>query len=64
MVHSKDHKGLGLAHKITLPKNQPLFSQMTMGQYWLAFRLTPNAFIKLLWNFIKKLNRNFYRVAG
>jgi len=40
----------GMAHEVKSPKNQPQFSQMMMGQYWLgktkpkkAFRSTRNA---------------------
>jgi len=35
VVHSRDDKGVGMAHEIKPPKNQPQFSQMTMEQYWL-----------------------------
>ena len=58
VLYSRDHKGVGVAHKITSPKTQPQFPLMTMRQYWLgktkpkkAFRSTQNAFSKLLWNF-------------
>ena len=58
VVYSRDHKGVGVAHKIKLPKKQPQFSLTTMRQYWLgktkpkqAFRSTRNTFNKLLWNF-------------
>ena len=61
VLHSRDHKGVGVAHKITSPKNQPQFSQMTMKQYWLGktkpkqvLRSTRNAFTKLLQN-LKKM---------
>jgi len=54
MVHSRDDQELGVAHKVKSPENQPQFSQMTVGQYWLgktkpkqAFRSTLNAFRKL-----------------
>jgi len=30
VVHIKDHKGVGVVNKITPPKNQPHFSQITM----------------------------------
>jgi len=57
-VHSRDNQEVGVAHKVKSPENQPQFSQMMMGQYWLgktklkqAFRLTQNAFKKLPWNF-------------
>jgi len=46
----------------SLSKNQPQFSQTTMGQYWLgktnskqAFISTRNAFKKLLWNSLKTI---------
>jgi len=49
-----------MAHEVKSPENQPQFSQMKMGQYWLAitklkqaFRLTRNTFKKLPWNFQK-----------
>ena len=52
------HKGVGVAHEIISPKKQPQFPLTTMRQYWLgkikpkqAFRLTQNAFNKLLRNF-------------
>jgi len=55
--HSRDKEGLGANHKVNLPKNQLQFSEMMMG-YWFgktkpkqAFRLTQNAFKKLLQNF-------------
>ena len=58
VVYSRDHKGVGVAHEIISPKNQPQFPLMTTRQYWLgeakpkqAFRSTRNAFNKLLWNF-------------
>jgi len=51
VVHSRDDEEAGVAHKVESPKNQPQFSQTTMGQYWLdktkpkeAFRLTQNGF--------------------
>ena len=32
-MHSRDHKVVvGVAHKLTSPKNQPQFSQTMMGQ--------------------------------
>ena len=34
-MHSKDHEEVGIAHQI-VPQNQPQFSQMAMGQYWLS----------------------------
>ena len=58
VLYSKEHKGVGVAHKITSPKKQPQFPLMTMRQHWLgktkpkqAFRLIGNAFNKLLQNF-------------
>jgi len=43
VVHSREDKGVGEIHEIKA-KNQPQFSQTTMGQYWLdktkAFRST------------------------
>jgi len=35
VVHYRGNQGVGVAHKIKPPKNQPQFFQMTMGQYWL-----------------------------
>ena len=32
--NSGNNQGVGMVHKITLPKNQPQFSQMMMGKYW------------------------------
>ena len=57
-----------MAHGIISPKNHPQFSLTTMRQYWLGkakpkqtFRLTRNAFNKLLRNFKNNLfNRIFY----
>jgi len=65
VVHSRDDEEIGMAHEVKSPKNQPQFSQMMMGQYWLgktepkqAFR---NAFKKLPRNFKKTLlNGIFY----
>jgi len=63
--HSRDDKEVGVAHKVKPPENQPQFSQMTTGQYWLgktkpkqAFGSIRNAFKKLPWNF--SFNRIFY----
>ena len=36
IVLSRDHKGVGVAHKITSPKKQSQFSLTTMRQYWLG----------------------------
>jgi len=35
VVHSRDDKEVGIAHEVKSSKNQPQFSQMMMGQYWL-----------------------------
>ena len=55
VVYSRDHKGVGMAHKIKSLEKQPQFSLTTIRQYWLgktkpkqAFRSTRNAFNKLL----------------
>ena len=55
VLYSRDHKGLGMAHEKASPENQPQFSLTMTRQYWLgktkpkqAFRLTRNAFNKLL----------------
>ena len=68
VVYSRNHKGVGMAHKIISPKKQPQFLLTTIRQYWLgetkpkqAFRLTRNAFNKLLQNFKNNLfNGIFY----
>ena len=51
-----------MARKIISPKKQPQFPLATMRQYWLgktkpkqAFRMTQNAFNKLLRNFKNNL---------
>jgi len=36
VVHSRDDKGIGMAHKIIPPNNQPQVSLTTIGQYWLG----------------------------
>ena len=36
VLYSRDHKGVGVAHKIASAKNQPQFSQTTIRQYWLG----------------------------
>ena len=36
VVHSRDNEEVGVAHEVKLPKIQPQFSQMIMGQYWLG----------------------------
>ena len=61
-----DHKGVGVAHEIISPKKQPQFPLTTMRQYWLGntklkqtFRLTRNAFNKLLRNLKKNYLTEF-----
>ena len=51
-----------MAQETISPKKKPQFPLTMMRQYWLgktkpkqAFRLTQNAFNKLLWNLKKKL---------
>jgi len=34
--YSRDDQEVGVAHEVKSPENQPQFSQMTMGQYWLG----------------------------
>jgi len=36
VLYSRDHQGLGVAHKLLSSKNQPHFSHMMMWQYWLG----------------------------
>ena len=55
VLSSRDHKGVGVAHKITSPKNKSQFSLTATKQYWLgetkpkqAFTSTRNALNKLL----------------
>jgi len=36
VVHGRDKQEVGASHKVKSPKNQPQFSQMMMGQYWLS----------------------------
>ena len=68
VVYSREHKGIGVVHEITSPRNQLQVSLTTMRQYWLgktkpkqAFRSTRNAFKKLLLNFKNTLfNGIFY----
>ena len=36
MVHNRDDQEVGMAHEVKSLKNQPQFSQTTMGQYWLG----------------------------
>jgi len=63
VVHSRDHKAVGVAHEIISPKNQPQFSQKTIEQYWLGktmpkypWKLTQNAFKNLLQKFKNNLS--------
>ena len=44
LLYSRDHKGVGVAHKIISPKNQPQISLMTMRQYWLGKTKPKQAF--------------------
>ena len=46
-IYSRDDKGIGVAYKITSPKNQSQISQTEMGQYWLGKQMQ-NAFKKVL----------------
>ena len=41
-VKPRDNQEIGVAHKPISPKNQPQFSQTTMGQYWV--KLSPTSF--------------------
>ena len=36
VLYSRDHKGVGVAHRITSLKHQPQFSLTMMRQYWLG----------------------------
>jgi len=36
VVHSRDSEEVGVTHEVKSPENQPQFSQMMMGQYWLG----------------------------
>ena len=54
VVHSRDDQEVHMVQEVKLPKNQPLFSQMMTGQYWLGKTINPyneNALKKLPWNF-------------
>jgi len=44
VVHSRDDEEIGVAHQVKSPKNQPQFSQTTMGQYWLGKSKPKQAF--------------------
>ena len=58
MVHSRDDEEVGMAHEVKSPENQPQFSQMTMGQYWLG-KTKPKQVFRSTRNTFKKLSRNF-----
>jgi len=36
LIHSRDNQEVGMAHEVESAENQPQFSQMMMGQYWLG----------------------------
>jgi len=36
VVHSRDYQEVGVTHEVRSPENQPQFSQIAMGQYWLG----------------------------
>jgi len=58
VVHSRDDQEVGVAHGVKSPENQPQFSQMTMGQYWLG-KIKPKQAFRSTRNAPKKLPRNF-----
>jgi len=58
VVHSRDDEEVGVAHEVKSPKNQPRFSQTTMGQYWLGKTKTKQAF-RSNWNAFKKSPAEF-----
>jgi len=62
VVHSRDYEEVDMAHEVKSPENEPQFSQMMMGQYWLGKTKPKNAcFQKVATEFKKKLfNRIFY----
>jgi len=41
VVHSREDEKVGVAHEEKSPKNQPQFSQTTIGHYWWV-KLNPN----------------------
>ena len=51
VVYSRDHKGVGVAHEIKSSKKQLQFSLAVLVGPKQAFRLTRNAFNKLLRNY-------------
>ena len=56
VVHSRDNQEVGMVHEVKSPKNQPQFSQMTMGQYWLGVSLNK------LSDQPEMLSKSFYRI--
>ena len=67
VLYSRDHKRVGVAHKIISPIKQPQFPLTTMRQYWLsktkpkkAFRSTRNVFNKLLRDFKNNLFKGIF----
>ena len=48
---------VGVAHRVKSPKNQPQFSQTTMGQYWLGPLLGRPYHEPLLWFMIIIITR-------
>jgi len=44
VVHSRDNEEVGVAHELKSLENQPQFSQMMMGQYWLGKTRPKQAF--------------------
>jgi len=61
VVHSKDDQEVGVAHEVKALENQPQFSQMMVGQYWLGitkpmqrrFPIDPKCFQKVATEFLK-----------
>ena len=49
VVYSRDHKEVGVAHKIILPEKQPQFSQTTMGQ--VKLQIDPKRFQQVVTEF-------------
>jgi len=58
VVHSRDDKEVGVAHKVKSPENQPQFSQTTIRQYWLG-KTKPKKVFGSSQNAFKKLPQNF-----
>jgi len=44
VVYSREIAGVGVAHDIKSPENQPKFFQMTIRQYWLVKTKPEQAF--------------------